>query len=291
MRVGLPDGFDLLYQQLLCSTMGALKADREYVGFAARRGDLFQSAGGLLVCGRATNGSIGKSAFTCHDLQTEEGRRCLAKRLVDSASLPVCCPQGESDGEEAYRFYADSSCDGDPMHWVRHPRQNVTEKKSQYWQCAKEVALGLDLGEETWYRRIAWSNLYKISPNQPKANPTSPSGNPGAELSRAQLCACVLILAAEIRHFRPQWAIFLTEVNCTSGYFDPFRGPLGVKNLGKLPDSHYVREFGTLNVADHECCIVLAQHPQGKGRKPIQVAKEILRAISSCAALTEKRSS
>src|SRR5580704_11029511 len=98
MRVGLPDGFDVLYRQLLCSTMGALKDDREYVGFAARRGDLYPSAGGLFVCGRATNGAIGKSAFKRRELQTEEGRRSLAKRLVDSASLPVCCPQGETDG-------------------------------------------------------------------------------------------------------------------------------------------------------------------------------------------------
>jgi hypothetical protein len=89
------------------------------------------------------------------------------------------------------------------------------------------------------------------------------------------------VAKARAQFFLAQWVIFLTEVNCASGYFDPFRELLGVKDLWKLPDSRYVRELGTLKVVDHECGIVLAQHPQGRGRKPIQVAKEILRAIAS----------
>jgi hypothetical protein len=272
----LPTNFIPLYEGLLRSVSGKLLHNLEYCALAPRCGGDY-APGGLMFYGRATNGWIKESSFKPDHLKDPTRLARLAEKIVANAQKPICTPEGEEAGpHERYRMREDKKCDKDPMHWLKHNRTNVTERRSQYWRCVKEIAQShLGVSDEIWYRHVAWSNLYKIGPQQ---DSTQPAGNPSGGLQKVQRADCAHILMDEVRHFRPGCIIFLTEVNEATGYFDDFSEwltPKVKRNLGLK----YVSAAGRLQSFDHGCNIVLAQHPQG--RPSSSVAKDLLKAMSS----------
>jgi hypothetical protein len=95
-------------------------------------------------------------------------------------------------------------------------------------------------------------------------------------LREAQRDVCCEILKAELHHFSPHWAVFLTETNDQSGYFYSFQKCLDL-DLKERSDLKYVRAVGKLRVRDHEYGVVLAQQPQR--RSPKKVADDVLQAM------------
>jgi hypothetical protein len=273
----LPENFIRLYDELLRSVSGELKPDREYCAFPPRCGGDYSS--GLMFYGRATNGWIEESVFALADLKTGEASRRCAERIVVNAQKPICTPDGDADTLGRYQMLEDEKCDGDPMHWLKHRRKYITERRSQYWQCAKKIAERyLGVSDASWYRHVAWSNLYKVGPQQ-RASSTQPSGNPSTRLRRAQRPGCANILQEEINHFRPRCVVFLTEENAETGYSDEFPEYLTLNDNRPNGDCKYVRATAKLRTSGHECNVVLAEHPQG--RSPLAVAQDVLMAMAT----------
>jgi len=275
MSLKLPADFVADYGALLRSVASELTDDREYCAFAARCGNAY-APGGLMFYGRATNGWTRDSSFTCATL--EQPTR-LADTILSGSQEPICSPYGEAGPPGPYLMLKDESCDGDPMHWLKHRRKNITENRSQYWQCAKEVASRhLHLDEATWHRHIAWSNLYKIGPQQPIGS-TQAAGNPSTKLQKVQRPGCARIVEREVAHFRPSCIVFLTETNEDRGYIDDFVEHLTLRTVKPNAGLKYVRATGKLHAFGNDYNVVLAQHPQG--RPPLAVAEDVLRAVSS----------
>lgn len=277
MNLALPTNFVPLYEGLLRAVVSKLESGRTYCAFAPRCGGDY--AGALMFYGRATNGWTDESCFRPEELHDPSWLADFAETVVRNAQKPICCPEGEA-GSGPYVMRKDEKCDRDPMHWLKHDRTNVTERRSQYWRCVKEIVCQSRLGvtDAGWHRHIASSNLYKVSPQQRKDSGKA-AGNPSGSLQKAQRFACARILLEEVKHFQPRCVVFLTEVNETAGYFSDFPECLASKlerNLGLK----YVSAKGKVQALGYNCNIILAQHPQGKGRYPLAIAQEVCKAMS-----------
>lgn len=92
------------------------------------------------------------------------------------------------------------------LEWVKTALPGKKTKRESYpfWHLAKRIVLALDSDatNDSWTKRIAWANLYKISPMH--------GGNPWDSLCKAQLPYAKKILKAEIVRFRPTHIIFVT---------------------------------------------------------------------------------
>ena len=72
-----------------------------------------------------------------------------------------------------------------------------------------------DRTTDRWSSRLAWTNLYKVSP--------AAGWNPGADLQRAQRRSAVELLKLEISELAPRRVLALT-----GGWIGPFMDELGL---------------------------------------------------------------
>lgn len=106
------------------------------------------------------------------------------------------------------RLYCNAECGS----WVEK-RGNALYVKGQsyrlgaFWNYAKEIWLRLqptgytEDSSSVWLENIAWSNLYKLSPE---------SGNPSDDSKNLQKKICCEMLKEEVRAFRPTHILMMT---------------------------------------------------------------------------------
>jgi len=206
-----------LYKKLLTDVSSI---DYDLYPFAVQWGEKYKSTGkkGILFVGKATNGWVTDSldADKLFDNKNED-------RIFDRK---------------------------DQIEWVENlsgVNDVYNTNRSQFWQLVKKTAVKF-YGDNRWYRHVAWTNLYKVSPE---------SGNPKESLKKMQFDSCVEILKKEIEVFNPKFVVFLT-----SGWENPFLSSLGMDtgNVRTVSwDKYETRAFDAGGRT-----FILSQHPMGK---------------------------
>jgi hypothetical protein len=163
--------------------------NKKLSGFFPLIGSEFEiSPARLMVCGRAVNGWR-------YSWNPSEGADSILNKIF---RVP------DADGQ--------IGCD---MNWLQRSREKHREtlgkdgynyKKSPFWMGIQEVVCALDAvpasGVNSWQKRVAWTNVYKISP----AN----GGNPDHFMRANQLEHCKNILAKEIDGLKPKHLLCIT---------------------------------------------------------------------------------
>jgi hypothetical protein len=97
----------------------------------------------------------------------------------------------------------------DQMKWVENlwnSGGNYATGRSAFWRVIKGIMTKYDKDAKPWYSYAAWSNLYKVSPNNAKGG-----GNPNKQDKDKQLNLCKQIFKTEIEILSPKFVIMLTS--------------------------------------------------------------------------------
>lgn len=155
----------------------------------------------------------------------------------------------------------------DQMKWVHNLEGDAkyNTKSSAFWRVIKNVS-GAVYQNESWYSKVAWSNLYKVA---------AEIGNPGSDLKTQQFEMCKKILMKEIELLSPKFVVFLT-----SGWETGFIKYLNDNNDCKwLESQKWGNKYETKVCKVNETYLISSKHPQGKNED--QHAKAILSIINS----------
>jgi hypothetical protein len=116
-------------------------------------------------------------------------------------------------------------------------------RRSAFWRAVRRISAGDDAPPD-WPSRLAWTNLYKVSP--------AAGWNPGGDLKRAQRPFAVSLLRLELAELDPRRALALT-----GDWILPFVGELGLD---------LERRSGLVEMLGHADgrAWVVAKHPMGK---------------------------
>jgi len=88
------------------------------------------------------------------------------------------------------------------LQWV----EERSDVRRGFWSVIRWlVSEDDDEWEGGWSRRVAWTNLYKISPTD--------GGNPDDDLCEAQLDACRELLRVEVEAYQPAITVFLSGMD------------------------------------------------------------------------------
>lgn len=172
-----------LYEQLYHSC-GRKDLDGKSV-FVSMRGRKYeQPINGvkLMLVGRAANGWPRIDS----DFETAEqfGEACANNFMTSHFSWVSIDDRG--------RYYS-----------LNNDAQRYYLNRSAFWRTSEKIWSQLTSATETeWLDYIAWSNLYKISPEA--------AGNPSTGLCSIQREACISILKEEIKAFSPTHLLFIT---------------------------------------------------------------------------------
>ncbi|MGL4986136.1 MAG: hypothetical protein ACRC5H_03245, partial [Treponemataceae bacterium] len=140
--------------------------------------------------------------------------------------------------------------------WLSNKKgQKYNVNKSAFWRLIRRTTGEVEQPKE-WYKYIAWSNLYKISPKK---------GNPCSSLKVKQRPVCIKILEKEIQILKPKVVVFLTSdwesrFLENSSLLGELKSPYdSTKKLGK-----YVIKSKVINGITY----IRSVHPQGKKGNP-----------------------
>lgn len=150
--------------------------------------------------------------YTCvgEDYKRGSNRLMYVGRAVNGWNAELCWAANEKfdvlsaklKAEEIIRYWERRN-----LEWVKTPLPGKKRKRESYpfWYLAKRIVLALDseATNDNWIRKLAWTNLYKISPMT--------GGNPWDSLCKAQLNYAKKVLDYEIRRFSPTHIIFVTD--------------------------------------------------------------------------------
>jgi hypothetical protein len=142
------------------------KADLKLVGFLATIGKSYKND--LMIYGRALNGGFydGRSPLELAD-------DTISKQFANDALRDEATERG---------------C---PMRWVTD--NTPYSNRSAFWRVAKQLVGKLKIGEistQEWPSVLAWSNLYKIAPEE--------EGNPSERLCGIQEPKCLELFSTEL---------------------------------------------------------------------------------------------
>lgn len=209
----------------------------ELTGFSATVGH--DSAGGLMVIGRAVNGW--SNSWTCADISNSEGRARIVQEILNSSS------GGQSR----------ETC---PMAWVNlqwGSKDGYSTARSPFWRSIRSVLSELGLADgngSQWASRLFWTNLFKVAP--------SAGGNPSNALITAQHAACRNLLHFEIATSHVSKILFLTGLDWSYAFLPPLRNVRFADSYGR-----HVALHGLMTSSSGEdTSVVVASHPQGKKR-------------------------
>jgi hypothetical protein len=179
------------YRELLGKIKISYPTDQTLTGFSALVGSQYEKSDSrLLVFGRAVDG----------------WRNCWQSNSPIEESLTNIFKIPEDDKI--------AECE---MNWILRSRKvwssskngskiGYNYKSSAFWCGTREVLKALEgksvLTESDWPSRLAWSNIYKVSPSK--------SGNPQDKLRSIQIPHCIQILQAEISLLEPKNILFIT---------------------------------------------------------------------------------
>lgn len=209
--------FDLMLAEVAAATK---EPDVPLVPFWPLRGGAFDQE--IMVVGRSVNGWV--EDWTARQLQDPNARSIAVATLRRDA---------EADGRDRMAWVTDL--------WGSTAGYNT--KRSAFWRAIRGM-VDPGLAINNWPSRIAWTNLYKVSP--------AAGWNPGADLQRAQRSRATELLRIELAAFAP-----MRVVAFTGGWIEPFLEGLAITLEGR---SGLVEGLGT----DGRRPWVVAKHPMGK---------------------------
>lgn len=211
------------FEAMLAAVAGAGAApDTALVPFWPLVGAAYD--GELLVVGRSVNGWI-------EDWTPRE----LADHAIRAAAIARLRADAEPEG----------SC---RMAWVADlwgARTGYNTARSAFWRVQRRLAVeSLGADPAAWSSRLAWTNLYKVSP--------AAGRNPGTDMQRAQRVHAAALLRRELEELAPRRVLALT-----GGWIGPFADALDLR-----VDRRDGLVEGAGTIAGVPC--VVARHPMGK---------------------------
>lgn len=243
MSTTLSRSYETIYERMLSEVASAVSdPDVPLVPFWPIRGAAYD--GELLVIGRSVNGWI--EDWTARQLRELPVRQSAVERMRSNAEPVDRCRMG----------------------WVTElwdAREGYNTHRSAFWRVLRRITAndttpGLD--DSRWSSRLAWTNLYKVSP--------AAGWNPGADLQRAQRGSAIELLNLEIKELAPRRVLALT-----GGWIGPFWDGLGLKLTTR---SGLVEAVGMKG----DCAWVVAKHPMVKPEGPL--VREVLAAFADLGA-------
>lgn len=149
--------------------------------------------------------------------------------------------------------------------------------RSSFWRTTKCVYMELSkIKDANWVQHIAWSNLYKIAPNESE---DVAAGNPNRKMVRTQMEICKEILGEEINVYSPDYILFVT------GWEWWFAGDKKTPGFDKIlsgvkqeSGNEFVVGKGICKLNDKNVKIVVTQRPEGK--KENNYVNEILKCFN-----------
>ncbi|TKD60537.1 hypothetical protein [Flavobacterium sp. ASW18X] len=219
----------------------------------------------------------------------------IAKSKYKESSCVFCAQWGETFldvSEEAKVFFVGRAVNGwihniidseiifgssddrlfnrpDQLKWVvtSYGKTNgYNPKKSAFWRVVKRVAIEMQaIHDSNWHKKIAWSNLFKVAPNQT-------GGNPNIKLRNIQREYCISIFKKELEFFNPEIIVMFT--GGWEGYF--LKNLMGIDRMENLPEPKKVIGWGDKyesSVFEIDCFgekrkFIVSQHPMGKKEFP-----------------------
>jgi len=211
----------------LLRTVAGHSAGEAHTALVPQVGSEYKPDRGLLVVGRAINGwgepeEGANTQFSLAEIADPAVRRGYAERTLGFV-------------------------DADPLAWV-----NEYGPRSAFWRVARRVAEGLGVDGEHWYRRIAWSNLYKVGP--------ADAGNPSDALMDVQQAVCIQLLRHELVELKPLRVLFLVGCGVEANWFQWFEQPLGFVEDGHGEVAGHAIRWGHIGTSR----VLVLPHPQGK---------------------------
>jgi hypothetical protein len=230
----LSNAYQNLFEKLL-RHVAVLMPQRKLTCFWPQVGSTFERGRGCLFVGQAVNGWGNADSTWMSDRDVPE----------------ISAVRSESEGEA-------SEC---PMSWL----EDSEVRSSPFWSTVRWLASSDDQEwEEGWSRGIAWSNLFKLAPQE--------GGNPDPCLRAVQFAHCRQLLEMEIQELRPSQVVVLTGMDWFQGFF-----PLSKVDLASLRrDSTRV-----LAAFSHDARIVLSPHPAHAFRQQVNL-RLLARRIERC---------
>jgi hypothetical protein len=175
----LPDSYHLVFERMLADVANSSPhLDVPLTPFWPISGASYDSE--LLVIGRSVNGWVGD--WTVGQLRDPSTRQAAVAWLRDDAE-----PVGR-----------------DRMGWVTDlwgATSGYSTRRSAFWRVLRRLSTG-DQPVADWPSRLAWTNLYKVSP--------AAGWNPGADLQRAQRESAIRLLKIEIDTLVPRRVLAFT---------------------------------------------------------------------------------
>ncbi len=143
----------------------------------------------------------------------------------------------------------------DQIEWVHNSwgnKDGYNTKRSAFWRLIVKVAE--TFYSDDWYKKIAWSNLYKIAPKS--------GGNPSDKFQSLQREDCVKLLKEEIKVLAPEYVIMLT-----SGWEAPFIEDIKKGKEFKFINSYKWNKYQTTLIEIDKVKYIISCHPQGKNER------------------------
>lgn len=141
--------------------------------------------GGIMVVGRAINGWC--------PLQGSVVEHDIIERLKRCESCTLDWVVGKNTWEH---------CKASGCPFANDDRVDGRSQLTPFWQMTKFICAKHGIKEEEWYKKIVWSNLYKVS--------YEGGGNP-VDFYDEQIEECEQILIEEIKEYNPSMIYFITE--------------------------------------------------------------------------------
>lgn len=215
-----------IFSKLITSIKESDKIDYDTVKFCFQHGESYPLGSdntGILFIGRACNG-------------------------WDSYSDDVDILFGQGEGS---LFKRDSI-----REMITNPNPNYNPNRSAFWRVIGK--LSSQVYGERWMDYIAWTNLYKIAPEE---------GNPDNVLGGLQYEHCINILDCEIIWLSPRVIVFFTGDESKGWITDDF---IEVASGGIVPSFKKIKwdKHNLMYSKVNGRIIIVTEHPQGKAENP-----------------------
>jgi hypothetical protein len=141
------------------------------------------------------------------------------------------------------------------LEWVEECEGNsegYNTNKSAFWRTIKKISMAIyPEKSDNWYKMVAWSNLYKLSPQA--------EGNSTEAQKTAQFESCLSILKKEISIMSPKHIVMFT-----SGWEESFLFFLNKEQRPKPIAKSSWGEYESFLYEINNKFFIVSHHPQGK---------------------------
>ena len=160
----------------------------------------------------------------------------------------------------------------DGIEWVEKNMKQLPKQKkynvnnSAFWRTIRGITQNLYQVQDNWTSKIAWSNLYKVSPYK--------KGNPNSKQEQIQSPYCEAILKAEIEILQPQFVVFLTSRNVNHFIWNNY----GLTRNSIKPYFYLKKNKPIKLYKISDMYFITSYHPQGKPeKKQINIISDMIK--------------